>query len=305
MNTQDVISLAAQYLDNLSGHTFDLLDISRPISVDSAVNLAKVISKLSPLLGNLIEFNTVEFLNNQKVFAPFGEWKRQDPGFPDTVFIGSIDPTPGLEIKAWFPLATEITARFKDSQNHFRFDQTYVALIAWLPEAVIYGKPKILDVCVVSGFSLAKARDDHYHNPPDYLVLEPEDTTERTVNLQQTNTNGYKFQGTSQELLEAEEIVNSWGNGGRIYMPTQKYQILLRELITRFKYRLDTNFAKMDRVVHPGIEDFKKRVYKTQFSGMEVGQWNRLLVSRQEELIKSALRGHLGIKEGNIDELFD
>ena len=104
MNTQDVIRLASQYLDDLSGHIFDLLDISRPISSDAAVNLAKVISKLSPLLGNLIEFNTVEFLNEQEVFASFGEWKRQDPGFPDTVFIGSIQPTPGLEIKAWFPL---------------------------------------------------------------------------------------------------------------------------------------------------------------------------------------------------------
>jgi len=305
MNTEDVISLASQYLDDLSGHRFDLLDIARPISVAAAVNLAKVISKLSPLLGNLIEFNTVEFLNKQEIFAPFGEWKRQDPGFPDTVFMGSIQPPPGLEIKAWFPLATEITARFKDSQNHFRFDQTYVSLIAWLPEAVIYGKPKILDVCVVSGFSVAKARDDHYHNPPDYLVLEPEDTTQRTANLQQTNTNGYKFQGTDEELFQAQEIVNSWGNDGRIYQPTQEYQMLLRELITRFKYRLDTNFAKMDRIVHPGIEDFKKRVYGTQFSGMEVGQWNRLLASRREELIKSAFREHLGIKEGNIDELLD
>jgi hypothetical protein len=305
MNTEDVISLASQYLDDLSGHRFDLLDIARPISVAAAVNLAKVISKLSPLLGNLIEFNTVEFLNKQEIFAPFGEWKRQDPGFPDTVFMGSIQPTPGLEIKAWFPLATEITARFKDSQNHFRFDQTYVSLIAWLPEAVIYGKPKILDVCVVSGFSVAKARDDHYHNPPDYLVLEPEDTTQRTANLQQTNTNGYKFQGTDEELFQAQEIVNSWGNDGRIYQPTQEYQMLLRELITRFKYRLDTNFAKMDRIVHPGIEDFKKRVYQTHFSGMKVGQWNRLLASRREELIKSALREHLGIKEGNIDELLD
>lgn len=305
MNTEDVISLASQYLDDLSGHRFDLLDIARPISVAAAVNLAKVISKLSPLLGNLIEFNTVEFLNKQEIFAPFGEWKRQDPGFPDTVFMGSIQPTPGLEIKAWFPLATEITARFKDSQNHFQFDQTYVSLIAWLPETVIYGKPKILDVCVVSGFSVAKARDDHYHNPPDYLVLEPEDTSQRTANLQQTNTNGYKFQGTDEELFQAEEIVNSWGNDGRLYKPTQEYQMLLRELITRFKYRLDTNFAKMDRILHPGIEDFKKRVYRTQFSGMEVGQWNRLLASRREELIKSAFREHLGIKEGNIDELLD
>ncbi len=48
MNTQDVIRLASQYLDNLSGHTFDVLDISKPVTVDAAVNLAKVISKLSP-----------------------------------------------------------------------------------------------------------------------------------------------------------------------------------------------------------------------------------------------------------------
>lgn len=305
MNTQDVIRLASQYLADLSGHTFDLLDISKPISVDAAVNLAKVISKLSPLVGNLIEFNTVEFLNDQEEFSLFGVWRRQDPGFPDTIFSGSIQPTPGLEIKAWFPLATEITARFKDSQNHFRFDQTYVALLAWLPEKIIYGKPRILDVCVVSGLSVAKARDDHYHNPPDYLVLEPEDTTQRTANLQQTNTSGYKFQGSDEYFFEAEEIVESWGTDGRVYKPTQEYQELLRELTTRFKYRLDTNFAKLDRIAHPGIEEFKKRVYQAQFSGMKVGQWNKLLASRKNEIIKSALRKHLGIKEESIDELLD
>ena len=41
------------------------------------------------------------------------------PGFPDTIFIGpNVTPSPGFEIKAWFPLATEITARFKDSQKN-------------------------------------------------------------------------------------------------------------------------------------------------------------------------------------------
>ncbi|MEB3309593.1 MAG: hypothetical protein VKJ02_05125 [Snowella sp.] len=305
MNTQDVIKLATQYIATLSGHSFDLLDISKPISPNAAVNLAKVISKLSPLLGNLIEFNTVEFLNQKEVFKPFGEWKRQDPGFPDTIFDGKIRPTPGLEIKAWFPLATEITARFKDSQNHFQSDQTYVALLAWLPEAVIYGKPQILDVCVVSASSVAKARDDHYHNPPDYLVLEPEDTTQRTANLQQTNTNGHKFQGTDEDLLEAKEIVKSWGDGGIIYRPTQDYQKLLRELTTRFKYRLDTNFAKLDRIKHSEIEEFKERVYKTEFSGMKVGQWNKLLASNQDKLIESALEKHLGIRVESIDELLD
>jgi len=59
----------------------------------------------------------------------------------------------------------------------------------------------------------------------------------------------------------------------------------------------------MDKNFTSGIEDFKKHVYQTHFSGMKVGQLNRLLASRREELIKSALREHLGIKEGNIDEL--
>jgi len=305
MNTKDIIRLASQYLDDLSGHSFDLLDVSKPISSNAAVNLAKVISKLSPLLGNLIEFNTVEFLNKKEVFAPFGVWKRQDPGFPDTIFIGNIQPTPGLEIKAWFPLSTEITARFKDSQKFFQCDQTYIALIAWLPESVIYGKPRILNVCVVSGHSVAKARDEHYHKPPDYLVLEPEDTTQRTANLQQTNTNGYKFQGTQEEFFKAEEIVQSWGDDGRNYKPTPEYQELLRELITRFKYRLDTNFAKMDRIVHPDIENFKKLVYGTEFCGMKIGQWKKLLTSRRDEQIKAALQRYLGVTEENVDELLD
>ncbi len=305
MNTQDVIKLAAEYLANLSGHTFDVLNISKPMTVNAAVNLAKVISKLSPLLGNLIEFNTVEFLNKQDDFAEFGTWQRQDPGFPDAIFVGNIQPIPGLEIKAWFPLATEITARFKDSQNHFQFDQTHVAILAWLPEKIIYGKPRILDVCVVSGLSVALARDTHYHNPPDYLVLEPEDTTQRTANLQQTNTNGYKFQGSDSEFLEAQKIVDSWGYEAKIYKPTKEYQHLLRELLIRYKYRLDTNFAKIDRIMHPGIEEFKKRVYRVEVCGMPVKQWNRILSSHQQVTIKKSLQEYLGIKEESIDELLD
>ncbi|MEG5163269.1 hypothetical protein QUB37_23060 [Microcoleus sp. AT3-A2] len=305
MNTQDVIRLASQYLYRLSGNTFDVLDVSKPVTVDAAVNLSKVISKLSPLVGNLIEFNTVECLNQQNEFAEFGKWYRQDLGFPDTIFLGIVQPTPGLEIKAWFPLATEITARFKDSQNHFSFNQTYVAILAWLSDKIIYGKPRILDVCVVSSLSVAVARDTHYHNPPDYLVLEPEDTTQRTTNLQQTNTSGYKFQGSAEEFLEAEKIVDSWGTQGKVYKPTREYQRLLPELRIRYEYRLDTNFAKMDRIVHPGIEEFKRRVYNIEVSGMTVGRWNKLLSSRLEGSIKKSLQDYLQIREESIDEIID
>jgi hypothetical protein len=303
MNTAKVLEIASAHLQELSGHVFDLLTVTKPISPNAAVNLAKVVSKLSPLLGNLIEFNTVEFLNDQPEFQGLGRWKRQDPGFPDTIFEGSVTPTAGFEIKAWFPLATEITARFKDSQNHFADDQTNVCMIAWLPEQLIFGKPYIVDVCIVSGKSVAKARDDHYHNPPDYLVLEPGDTAARTRNLQQTNTNGYKFQGTSTEFFAAQKMVESWGPHGKAYQPTLEYQLLLRRLLNSFNYRLDTNFAKMDRIVHPGIEAFKRRVMGTQIHGVTIAQWNALLSRGTDEDIRNALAGRFNIRDVDAEQL--
>ena len=297
MDTRDVLALASSQLEELSGHVFDVLTLSKPTSPDSAVNLSKVVSKLSPLMGNLIEFNTVKFLNERPEFHGLGEWQRQDPGFPDTIFIGqTVTPSPGFEIKAWFPLATEITARFKDSQTHFSEDQTNVCMLAWLPDQLIFGKPKIIDVCVVSGRSVAVARDNHYHSPPDYLVLEPGDTAARTPNLQQTNTNGYKWQGTPEQLVQAKTLVESWGFNGRQYKPTKEYQTQLRQLFSRFPYRLDTNFAKMDRIVHPGIEAFKERVRGSVIHGMSIAQWGALLSCKAAGPLSEALADRLGIR---------
>lgn len=303
MNTQEMLDSASLHLQDLSGHIFDVLSVSKPISSEAALNLSKVISKLSPLLGNLIEFNTVEFLNDQEEYSPYGEWRRQDPGFPDAIFDGSISPTPGFEIKAWFPLATEITARFKDSQNHFTDDQTRVCMLAWLPETLIYGKPRIIDVCIVSGKSVAEARDNHYHNPPDYLVIEPEDTAQRTRNLQQTNTNGYKWQGTAQQFSQAEALVRSWGAFGKIYSPTPEYQAKLRELIAGYPYRLDTNFAKMDRIVHSEIEEFKLRVLNTQYAGLTIYQWSKILYGKNDARIRDALERYLDISDTDSDAI--
>lgn len=234
MESYEIIKIASGYLSNLSGHIFDVLTIAKPVSPESAVNLTKIISKLSPILGNLIEYNTVELLNSREEFRQYGKWIRQDPGFPDTIFQGKVFPSPGFEIKAWFPMATEITARFKDSQSHFIHDNIYVAILAWLPEFLIFGKPQIIDVCIVSGLSIAQSRDLHYHKPPDYIVLEPEDTTTRTQNLQQTNTNGFKFQGTAADFEEAKKFLETWGQNNSIYQTSADYQSFLRELASRY-----------------------------------------------------------------------
>jgi hypothetical protein len=93
LTTKQAIEIAARHMKGLAGHEFDLLTITKPVSPEAAVNLAKVISKLSPLLGNLIEFNTCEYLSDKPEFKELGKWRRQDPGFPDAIFEGGIAPT--------------------------------------------------------------------------------------------------------------------------------------------------------------------------------------------------------------------
>ncbi len=292
LNTEEVLRIAGDHLQELSGHKFDVLTVEPPVSPEAAVNLSKIVSKLSPILGNLIEFNVVEYLDDQDEFAGQGTWRRQDPGFPDAVFDGVV-PQPGFEIKAWFPLSTEITARFKDSQNHFTDENTNVCMLAWLPEKILYGKPQIIDVVIVSGKSVAEARDNHYHNPPHYIVQEPENTENRTSNLQQTNTNGYRIQDpTEEQLRAAERLIASWGNDGHIYKPTPEYQAQLRELMNICNYRLDTNYAKMDRIVHPGLEAFKARVLGIETEGMTISQWANLFraSARAEAKLRKAIK---------------
>lgn len=293
MNSKDILEQAKSELTSLDRHLIDVIDIKKPTSIEYAKQLAKVISKLSPLLGNMIEFSTVDLLNELD-WKNNGEWIRQDPGFPDALFKSeNILPNPGIEIKAWFPFATEITARFKDSVTMFSQDNIDVALIAWLPAHIIWGKPQIIDVLVVSGRSVAEARDRHYHRPPDYLVFEPEDTTDRTVNLQQTNTNGYKLQSDKCNAADAAAVVESWGADGKDYSPSPAYQQLLRTLYGQFVYRLDTNYAKIDRIEHNGIEAFKTRVLNTQFHGKTIRQWSTILASNNDEVLERALESIL------------
>lgn len=290
MNYSEILVTAKQELTALDNHLIDVLDIRRPSSLAYAKNLAKVISKLSPLLGNMIEFSTIDLLNEYD-WKGNGQWIRQDPGFPDALFQSTtVLPNPGIEIKAWFPFATEITARFKDSTTIFKNNNIDMALIAWLPENVIWGKPQIVDVLIVNGKSVAEARDLHYHKPPDYLVFEPEDTSGRTANLQQTNTNGYKLQYDKCNAEKAKAVVETWGDAGKIYNPSPEYQRLLRTLYGQFVYRLDTNYAKIDRIEHADIEAFKTHVLGTMFHGKTIKQWSTILTSDNDVILEAALQ---------------
>ena len=72
---------------------------------------------------------------------------------------------------------------------------------------------------------------------------------------------------------------------------------MLHDLMGRFPYRLDTNFAKIDRIVHSNIEEFKTRVYETMFHGRTIGEWNRLLSRGGEDAIRQALGEQFNIRD--------
>ena len=295
MKTSDVLSILDDSLLSFENFSLDVLNVSKPKNITEAVNLCKIISKLSPIVGNFIEYRMVDFFNDIPELKKVGTWRRQDPGFPDTIFDSQISPAPGVEIKAWFPLATEMTARFRDSQKFFEKNQTYVLIVCWLPEYIIYGKPIIIGTSFVSGKSIAEIRDNHYFNPPDYLVLEPENTDARTANLQQTNTNGYKFQDTKQARDDAENFVvkNKILQGD--YNLEEKFQHKLCELFKRYKYRLDTNYAKIDRIQHIAIEDFKTKMLNTDFYGLSILDWSKIISEPEKIENIEIIRQKLGI----------
>ncbi|MCL4252640.1 MAG: hypothetical protein KJ043_02545 [Anaerolineae bacterium] len=285
----DILFHALTEIEGLINTPLDVLDIKKPVDIDYARHLFKVLSKLSPLMGNMIEFFIPSVLNKKR-WGIDGQWIRQDPSFPDIIFMGEGVAQPiGIEIKTWFPLATEITARFRESQLRLTNMPIEVVVVAWLPEYILYGKPVIVDIWHDNALSFASARDTHYHNPPDYLVIEPFDTTTRTLNLQQTNTNGYKFQGDEAQFEHAQRIVASWGIDGKQYSPNLGYQLKLADLQSQFPYRLDTNFAKIDRIQHTGLEIFKKQVMSTSRMGYTLAEWAHKNIGYDESLIKKLL----------------
>ncbi len=275
MNARSVLNAAEEALNRLIGSSLDIVTIGKPESFEVIKTLSPIISKLSPLYANSIEYAISSELNS--IEWPFkGSWIRQDPGFPDVIFESSgLPSTPGIEIKAWYPLATEITARFRESQTLFAEDNVDVALVVWMPENIVWGHARIIDIRYFTAGSIAKARDDHYHNPPDYLVIEPRDTSERTRNLQQTNTNGFAIQ--DKDVTSAKKIVDSWGPEGRKYSYNPEYQQKLMDLQGRFVYRGDTNYAKMDRIQHEGLEQFKSDVLSRVIKGKTIAQWGKIL----------------------------
>lgn len=246
-------------IENLKGYQFSEIQINKN-SDSMQILFSEVISKMSPLLGNLTELLVAQKLN--KINPEMSPWERQDPDFPDV--ISSKDPSVGIEVKVWYPYATEITGRFKESQNYLSNKNIYLALLAWdftrlkskTNDSEQWMVPTILDSCLIDCTEIAISRDEHYHKPPRYIVIEPLDTSKRTRNLQQRNVEGYRLQSNLESANES--MLNIKLNPK--YQSSIEYQKKVLQLQSENRYRLDTNFAKLDRIQNINVESFKNRV---------------------------------------------
>lgn len=275
------LNAASEGLQQLAGADVDAVEVKSADEAEAPF-LARIVSKLSPMVGNLMEQRIVSILDKQAL-AGFS-WKRQDPGFPDAILVreGADSTNTGIEIKAWYVLSTEITGRFKESQHLLADKDIDVAVVAWCMSHLIFGKPKILGVLTVPAAELAKSRDDHYHTPPDYLIIEPQDTAARTVNLRQSNVNGFKLQESDcdpEKLARARvDLKKEYGRAieGPYEPHSVEAQSVARRLQNELTYRADTNFAKIDRVGNAAVEKFKSEILKSKYLGKTISDWKRI-----------------------------
>lgn len=91
-------------------------------------------------------------------------------------------------------------------------------------------------------------------------------------------------------MSAARAVVETWGETGIVYSPAPEYQRLLRTLYGQFVYRLDTNYAKIDRIEHTDIEAFKTHVLETEFHGKTIRQWSTILASNNDDVLEAALQ---------------
>ncbi len=280
---QEELARAESQLRSLCGQSIEAVTINSH-DADEAPLLALIVSKLSPILGNLLERRITDLLDGETVHG--FRWIRQDPDFPDALLINKDGSSTdaGYEVKAWYIFATEITGRFRESVNLLANRNIHLVLAAWSMSHLIYGTPQVLDVAVFDAMSIAKKRDEHYNSPPEYITIEPEDTTDRTSNLQQTNVNGYRLQESDpQRIEEARRLVRN--HPGRNAPPhSPESQELNKALMNQFSYRLDTNFAKLDRIDHPEVERFKASIMKRTLRDRQVSEWFKIL----RDLVRNA-----------------
>ena len=80
-----------------------------------------------------------------------------------------------------------------------------------------------------------------------------------------------------------------------IYEATPEFQTKIKSFIEKFPYRLDTNYAKIDRIEHEGIERFKNKTLNSVINGKTIKEWARIIGAENSAPLITQLKTHFDI----------
>lgn len=296
----DVVSDLHHWID---GQTIDVLTVNR-CDEDAVIGFIKNMSKLSSLISVQIEMRAVKRVNSMYneqlpdnvgwvINERIGGEKYPDLAFADFEFTPSSDWVwPGVEIKAWCPFATEMSGRMMKGQSIMQKYPDQLLLVAWLPEHLLYGQPKVIGTWKGDGLDMAKSRDNHWHDPPSSLILEPDFSPERDAHKQHTNVDRYLWDDKDSKEDEARQMADNLNILDTSYSYKDEYQQRVRQLYSSFNYKKGTNFRKLNRLHHQPLDNFPDHIRQnTYIEGKSLAEWNTHLSRGEAEPFKEVLQG--------------
>lgn len=225
------------------------------------------ISKAAALVSGVVEDRIPELLNRvrSQTWDEDGdlhayEFRRMTIGFPDIQLVERADPERfifEMEAKSWYILATDpMTARFETSGSAVR-EGTLIAVVAWMLDGIVSGRPKLLRIHVDDARRLAEVRD------AAWIATDPAGSHKVT---QPDNP-----PGTSRSQLRTQataEMRDAQGN----WRPESE------------------NFGKLHRLYDFALQSFESGVWDLVAAGKPLGQWRAFFVSNPAKATKKAAK---------------
>ena len=303
IDIRDHVDEVVTDLENwISDQKINILTINK-CDEDAVIPFLKNMSKLSSLISVQIETRAlarIESIYGKELPDNVGWVINERIGgekYPDLAF-ADLDYSPasnwvwpGVEIKAWCPFATEMSGRMMKGQSIMQDYPDQLLLVAWLPTNLLYGDPQVIGTWVGDGLEMAKSRDNHWHDPPASLILEPDFSPTREAHKQHTNVDRYLWNDDESKLEEAKEMAEEKGLIDGPYSHDREYQRKVRELHNSFIYKKGANnFRKLNRLHHEPLNRFPDRIRKnTTIEGKQLDEWNRHLVKGETKPFESLL----------------
>jgi hypothetical protein len=256
---QDELDRAIRMLENescLSNILQDCICIEKEETI-SKKEIYCLNSRLSIYISNRLEYLIIDHLNDTAQRKGY-KWVRHEGKFPDLQLLyNGKDTGLGIEIKTSYGSCEEPSARFWQSVTNFEsYNSQYICIVVWKLDKDTHGRPVVFDTCCIDAKRLAEARDRGIHNPPESLMCMPYNTTEG--NTKQTDVKVYLLQDEN-DIQKATKIVKQF-NVSEEEPWSQKSQELSRILKNTFKYRVDDNRGKLNRIKHPELQKFLKQI---------------------------------------------